>query len=185
MGDLKNNMVWIDMEMTGLDVVNDHILEVACLITDDKLNIRGSPFSQIVHVSDDILNGMNDWCKTHHEQSGLTQKVKESSVTIEQTEELLLDFLKKHNIPVAQCPLAGNSVYMDRLFMKKYMPSVDKYLHYRIVDVSTVGILSRLWSPTIEDNKPIKKRNHRALDDITESINQLKYYKDNLFKTQI
>ncbi|GLH12841.1 Putative oligoribonuclease [Gryllus bimaculatus] len=142
-----HRLIWIDMEMTGLDPVSDHILEVACIITEGNLQIVAEHTPLVIHQSDEILASMNEWCVKHH----------------------------------GQCPLAGNSVYMDRLFLSRYMPRLDRHIHYRIVDVSTIKELCRRWAPHAFRNAPKKKLQHRALFDIKESIEELKYYRKFMF----
>ncbi|ALC47799.1 CG10214 [Drosophila busckii] len=171
----------MDLEMTGLDINVDQVLEVACIITDQDLNIKKEgPCFAIKHTQD-VYDNMNDWCKKHHNESGLVDRCKSSDITPETAETILLSFLKEH-IPERKCPLAGNSVYMDRLFLKKYFPATDNYMHYRIIDVSTIKELASRWYPETLNNAPKKKLAHRSLDDIKESISELKYYKQHLFK---
>lgn len=177
-----NRILWIDMEMTGLNIEIDKIMEVACLVTDADLNILAEGPSVIINHSESILNGMNDWCTKQHGKSGLTQACLKSQVTIEEAENRILDFVKKYSTE-RQSPLAGNSVYMDRLFLRKFMPKVDSYLHYRIIDVSTVKEICRRWNPKLYKKAPKKTFSHRALDDIKESINELKFYKEHFFHT--
>ncbi|XP_011165727.1 probable oligoribonuclease [Solenopsis invicta] len=174
-------IVWIDLEMTGLDVDKDHILEIACLVTDKNLNVISEDLNIVIHQSDIILENMNDWCKENHTKTGLTQNSRSSTVSLEEAEKMVLNFLKKYTLE-RSCPLAGSSVYMDRFFLHKYMPLVNEYLHYRIIDVSTVKEIARRWNPGVLNSMPKKKLNHRALDDIKESINELRYYKKNFFK---
>ncbi|KAM7360622.1 putative oligoribonuclease isoform 2-T2 [Cochliomyia hominivorax] len=126
---------------------------------------------------------MDEWCIKKHYESGLVEKCLKSQVTTEKCEQLLLDFLKQH-IPKGRCPLAGNSVYMDRLFLRQHMPILDDYMHYRIIDVSTVKELARRWNPKVLDTAPQKKFSHRSLDDIYDSIYELKFYKTNFFQEQ-
>ncbi|KAH8381831.1 hypothetical protein KR009_000458 [Drosophila setifemur] len=174
------DMVWMDLEMTGLDIEKDKILEVACIITDKDLNVKSEgPCFAINHPAE-VYETMNEWCKKHHNESGLINRCKSSDVKPEQLEDLVLSYLKS-NIPRRACPLTGNSVYMDRLFVKRFMPAVDEYLHYRIVDVSTIKELARRWSPTVTAGAPQKVFAHRSLDDILESIEELKYYKQHMF----
>ncbi|XP_047352692.1 probable oligoribonuclease isoform X3 [Vespa velutina] len=138
MSDIKDNhIVWIDMEMTGLDIETCHILEISCLITDNNLKIITDPLNIVLNQPDSILNNMNDWCKTHHAKTKLIEDVQNSKIFLKDAEQIVLKFLKYY-IPKGKCPLAGNSVYMDRLFLNKYMPLVNDYLHYRIIDVSSI-----------------------------------------------
>ncbi|KAK3923056.1 Oligoribonuclease, mitochondrial [Frankliniella fusca] len=179
----KNHMIWIDLEMTGLNPEVDHIMEAACLVTDSELNVIGEGVDIIVHQPDSILDQMNDWCKDHHGQSGLTEACKRSKISLADAEESILSYLQKHTLKGASV-LAGNSVYMDRMFLMKYMPKVNDYMHYRIVDVSCVKELCRRWAPKTYDGTPKKILAHRALEDVKESIQELKYYKNHLFKQE-
>lgn len=173
-------IVWIDLEMTGLDVERDHIIEVAVIITDGELNTVAEMEPIIIHQDDSVLNAMDEWCQQHHGKSGLTAQVRASTITIEQAEEQVLTFIKQYVTKPSIAPLAGNSVYMDKLFMKKEMKKVDEYLHYRIIDVSTLKELARRWKPSVLDHV-VKKECHRALDDIRESISELRVYRALLF----
>ncbi|XP_070136842.1 probable oligoribonuclease [Drosophila bipectinata] len=175
------DIVWIDMEMTGLDIDKDKVLELSCIITDKDLNVKSEGPSFAINHPQEVYDNMNEWCIKHHYESGLVERCKNSQVNPDQAEELLLSYLKK-NIPERKCPLGGNSVYMDRLFLRKYMPLADEYLHYRIVDVSTLKELAKRWHPEVADAAPKKQFKHRSLDDILESIEELKYYKQRLFK---
>ncbi|PKK79830.1 Rexo2 protein [Rhizophagus irregularis] len=178
---IKEPLVWIDCEMTGLDIKNDHIIEVAVLITDGDLNIIAEGPDFVIHQSKEVMDGMGDWCKKHHGESGLTSAVLDSNITTSEASNQIIEFLKKHIPKSKVAPLAGNSVHSDKVFLQKEMPEVIDYLHYRIVDVSTVKELCRRWYPSIFQNAPQKKLSHRSLDDIEESINELKYYRQNIF----
>ncbi|XP_078049063.1 putative oligoribonuclease [Augochlora pura] len=181
MEDTKDtHMVWIDTELTGLDIENDTILEIACLITDKNLNVISKEFNIVINQSDVTLNTMNEWCIEQHMITGLTNESRSSKISLKEGEQMLLDFLKTY-IPKGVCPLVGNTIYMDRIFLKKYMPLVDDYLHYRIIDVSTIKELVRRWCSEIDQNVPEKNNYHRALVDIKESIQELKYYKKHIF----
>ncbi|XP_046865231.1 probable oligoribonuclease isoform X1 [Drosophila willistoni] len=180
-GGKNTYMVWMDLEMTGLDIQKDKILEVSCLITDKDLNIQSNGLSFAINHPQEVYEQMNEWCIKQHYASGLVDSCKKSTVTPEAAEDLILTYLKQ-NIPEKTCVLAGNSVYMDRLFLYKYMPIVNKYLHYRIVDVSTIKELARRWNPDIIEKAPKKAFAHRSLDDIKDSIAELKFYKEHLFK---
>ncbi|PIK54716.1 putative oligoribonuclease, mitochondrial [Apostichopus japonicus] len=153
---LKKRLVWVDLEMTGLDPNTCQILEMACLITDENLNIVATGPNIVVNQSDEVLKNMNDWCKTHHGESGLTEAVRVSKTNLQQAEIEMLSFVRQHT-PPGQCPLAGNTVHMDKVFMKKYMPDFLDHLHYRIVDVSTLKELCRRWYPEEYSNAPRKK----------------------------
>ncbi|KAH8247440.1 hypothetical protein KR038_004154 [Drosophila bunnanda] len=179
-GGTDTDLVWMDLEMTGLDIERDKILEVSCIITDQELNIKSEGPCFAINHPQEVYDSMNEWCIKHHNESGLVSRCKSSSVKPNQADNLILSYLKA-NIPQRACPLAGNSVYMDRLFIKRFMPMVDEYLHYRIVDVSTIKELARRWQPEVVRNAPKKIFSHRSLDDIYESISELKYYKQTMF----
>ncbi|KAL1935380.1 hypothetical protein VTP01DRAFT_4520 [Rhizomucor pusillus] len=176
---IKNPLVWIDCEMTGLDISKDHLIEIAVLITDGDLNIVAEGPELVIHQPKEVMDNMNDWCKEHHGASGLTQAVLDSKVSTEDAKKQILEFLKAH-IEKGEAPLAGNSVHADKRFLEKEMPELVDYLHYRIVDVSTVKELTRRWYPDIA-KCVVKKNCHRALDDIKESIAELKYYRHHVF----
>jgi len=180
--EVKNDkhIVWLDMEMTGLEVETCHILEIACFVTDERLELTSDCLDIVVHQSDEILQNMSDWCKLQHKKTGLIDECRLSKTTLEEAQQKTLRFLENH-IPKGACPLAGNSVYMDRIFLKKYMPLVDNYLHYRIIDISTIKDLARRWQPDISKAAPKKQHSHRAVHDIKDSLNELRYYKKNLF----
>ena len=180
----KDRLIWIDLEMTGLDVEKETILEIACIITEGNLNIVERGPNLIIHHEDEILNNMNAWCIEHHGKSGLTQAVKDSHISIQEAEEQVLEFVTRHT-PHGCCPLAGNSVGMDKRFLDKYMPRLAAHFHYRIIDVSTIKELCKRWysgKNKLENRPPAKKLSHRALDDIEESIWELQFYKANVFK---
>ncbi|XP_032431561.1 small fragment nuclease [Xiphophorus hellerii] len=178
---MSHRMVWVDLEMTGLDVEKDQIIEMACIITDSDLNIIAEGPSMIINQPDELLDGMSDWCKEHHGKSGLIQAVQNSKMTLEQAEYEFLSFVRQHT-PPGQCPLAGNSVHADKRFLDKYMPQFMYHLHYRIIDVSTIKELCRRWFPEEFKMAPHKSATHRALDDIKESIKELQYYRACIFK---
>ncbi|XP_062374047.1 small fragment nuclease [Sardina pilchardus] len=181
-GDSTQRIVWVDLEMTGLDIDKDEIIEMACIITDSELNILAEGPNLIINQPGELLDGMSEWCKTHHGNSGLTQAVRDSKISLQDAENEFLSFIKKY-IPPRQCPLAGNSVHADKKFLDKYMPQFMSHLHYRIIDVSTVKELCRRWYPEEYKKAPSKKGSHRALDDIQESIEELKFYRSAVFKT--
>ncbi|XP_076668525.1 putative oligoribonuclease [Andrena cerasifolii] len=177
-------IVWIDTELTGLDIERDTILEIACLITDKDLNIKSEEFNVVINQPDSILGNMNEWNTTHHTENGLIYESQCSKIDLKKAEEMLLNFIKKY-VPKGCCPLAGNTVYMDCLFLLKWMPLVHSHNSYRIIDVSSVKELVRRWNPRIYENLPEKQFVHRALPDIKESIQELKYYKENIFISSI
>lgn len=167
-------LVWMDLEMTGLDPDKDLIMELAAIVTDADLNILDVFPGMAISLSDEELSRMDDWCTEHHGASGLTQRVKESKISLAEAEDRLLAFMKKWT-GRGESPLCGNSVWQDRRFLCKYMPSAESWLHYRLIDVSTVKELARRWKP----EAIYEKRNaHLAEDDIRESIAELKFYRD-------
>ncbi|XP_029178701.1 probable oligoribonuclease isoform X1 [Nylanderia fulva] len=176
----EKHIVWLDMEMTGLEVETCHILELACLITDEHLRPVSDCLNIIIHQSDEILENMSDWCKVQHKKTGLIEDCRSSKITLEEAQQKMLQYLENH-VPKEVCPLAGNSVYMDRIFLRKYMPLIDNYLHYRIIDVSTIKELARRWQPSIDKAVPRKQYCHRAAVDIKDSLNELYYYREHLF----
>ncbi|KAM3600772.1 uncharacterized protein V6R79_002326 [Siganus canaliculatus] len=179
--EMAQRMVWVDLEMTGLDIDKDQIIEMACVVTDSELNILAKGPNLIINQPDELLDGMSEWCKEHHGKSGLTQAVRDSKVTLEQAEYEFLSFVRQHT-PPGQCPLAGNSVHADKRFLDKYMPQFMYHLHYRIIDVSTIKELCRRWFPEQYKMVPHKKATHRALEDIFESIKELQHYRANIFQ---
>lgn len=168
----------MDLEMTGLVSEVDKILEIATVITDPNLNIIGIGPELAIFQKDEILENMNDWCKQHHGESGLIDKVRCSKVSEKEAEKLTLDFLKEHVNP-EEAPLCGNSIHQDRNFITRYMPFLGNYLHYRNIDVSTIKELSFRWFPDLPMFKKASK--HTALEDILESIEELKYYREKIF----
>lgn len=178
---MSQRMIWVDLEMTGLDIEKDQIIEMACIVTDADLNILAEGPHLIINQPDKLLDGMSAWCKDHHGKSGLTQAVRNSTITLEQAEYEFLSFVRQHS-PPGQCPLAGNSVHADKRFLDKYMPQFMHHLHYRIIDVSTIKELCRRWFPEEYKLGPQKKATHRALEDICESIKELQFYRSSIFK---
>ncbi|CDQ88436.1 unnamed protein product [Oncorhynchus mykiss] len=214
---MRQRMVWVDLEMTGLDIEKDQIIEMACLITDSELNVLAEGPNLIINTTGELLDGMDNWCKEHHGniypqhnpvselhrqflqhhglvfaltrvvncgtlygQSGLTQAVRDSKISLQQAEYEFLSFIRQHT-PPGHCPLAGNSVHADKKFLDKYMPQFMHHLHYRIIDVSTIKELCRRWFPEEYKLAPQKKA---ALGDIQESIKELHFYRAHVFKSQ-
>ena len=171
-----NRLVWVDMEMTGLDPFNDKIIEVAVVVTDSELNVLEEGPVLAIHQSDEILAGMDAWNTSTHGKSGLTARVKDSPIDEAQAEALLIEFLAKYIGP-GKSPMCGNSICQDRRFMAKYMPKLEAYFHYRNLDVSTLKELCKRWNPTIA-RKFVKKTKHTALADIHESIDELRFYRE-------
>lgn len=174
-------LVWIDLEMTGLDIDKNTIIEIAVIVTDGQLSMKIEGPEIAIHATDEVLAGMNEWCIEHHGKSGLTQRVKDSKIGMAEAEARVLDFVKKH-VPAANtAQLAGNSVHVDRMFLNKYMPKLVEHLHYRIVDVSTIKELARRWYPSANRKAPKKVLAHTALSDIRESISEMEYWRRTIF----
>ena len=173
------NLVWIDLEMSGLEPEKDVILEIATIVTDSKLNILAEGPSLVIHQSDNILNGMDDWNKRHHSQSGLVDRVKKSPYSTSDCEIITLDFIKPYTIERGNL-LCGNSITQDRRFLYKYMPKLSDWLSYRSIDVTSVKELAFRWFPNPLEFE--KEEKHQALHDIRESIAELAYYKNTIFK---
>lgn len=165
--------------MTGLDITKESIIEIATVVTDGELNIIAQGPNLAVQVSDELLNNMDEWNTSHHTASGLVERVKHESVSVKEAEAQTLEFLKKW-VPEGKAPLCGNSVWNDKKFMEKEMPGLVEYLHYRMIDVSTVKELARRWYPDV--GRYEKKGAHLALDDILESIEELRYFRTRVFK---
>lgn len=176
----QNNLCWLDMEMTGLNPETDKIIEVAMIITDKDLNVLAQSEVYAIHQSDEILNAMDEWCTATHARTGLTERVKQSSYTEADVEQKLLDFMNEW-LPEKTTPMCGNTIHQDRRFMAKYMPRLESYFHYRNLDVSTLKELARRWNPTVYKGV-VKKGSHKALDDILESIEELRHYRATFLK---
>lgn len=172
-------LVWIDMEMSGLDPDSCRILEIATIITNADLEIVAEGSDLVVHQPDEVLEAMDEWCTRHHGDSGLTDQVRASTLTEAEAERQTLELLAEWTQAGAS-PLCGNSVHQDRRFIARYMPRLDAFLHYRLVDVSSLKELSRRWYPELKP--PQKRETHRALDDIRESIEELRFYRTALFR---
>lgn len=176
--------MWIDCEMTGLDLEKDKLIEIAALVTDGDLNILGDGVDVVIHADDADLDSMPDVVTKMHADSGLTDEVRRSTVTVPEAEAMVLDYIRKHVTTPGAVPLAGNSIATDRGFIARDMPELDAYLHYRMVDVSSIKELCRRWYPRIYFNQPEKGLAHRALADIRESIRELRYYRAAVFVPQ-
>ena len=179
---MDTRIVWVDLEMTGLDCDKDAIIEIACIITDGDLNIVATSPDLVINQSKDVMDNMAEWCTEHHGKSGLTEQVLQSKISLQDAEDIIYNFVCQYTAK-GVCPLAGNSIHVDKQFLEKQMPSVIRHLHYRIIDVSTIKELCRRWYPLEYSKCPRKKMLHRALDDINESIDELKFYRRTIFKT--
>ena len=176
----SQNLIWIDLEMTGLNPDSDLIIEIATVVTDKDLNILAQGPVIAVHQSDDALAAMDDWNQKHHGQSGLIDRVKVSTINDAEAEQLTIDFLKQW-VPGNTSPICGNSIGQDRRFLYRYMPKLEAYFHYRNIDVSTLKELAARWAPQIKDGFK-KESSHQALDDIIESIEELRYYREQFIR---
>jgi oligoribonuclease len=176
----SSHLIWVDLEMTGLDPDNDLIIEIATIVTDKNLNILAQGPVLAVHQSDAALAAMDDWNQLHHGQSGLIKRVKASTINDAEAERQTLAFLKQW-VPENTSPMCGNSIGQDRRFLYRYMPKLEAYFHYRNIDVSTVKELAARWAPHIKDGFK-KQSSHQALDDIVESIEELRYYREHFIK---
>ena len=169
--------MWIDCEMTGLDLRSDRLIEIAALVTDADLNVLGEGIDVVIHTDDEALDGMVEVVARMHRSSGLTEEVRASTIDIATAEELVMDYIRSHVPQAKTAPLAGNSIGTDRGFITRDMPTLDDYLHYRMIDVSSIKELCRRWYPKIYYGQPEKGLAHRALADIQESIRELRYYR--------
>lgn len=176
---MAEEMVWIDLEMTGLDLSTESIIEIATIITDGELNIIAEGPNLAIKVSEELLANMDEWNTTHHTSSGLVERIRSEGVSLEEAIKQTCDFLEQHVEP-GTAPLCGNSIHNDRAFLAKEMPEVLDLLHYRIVDVSTIKELVNRWYPDLQRYR--KKEAHRALDDIIESVDELRHYREHIFK---
>ena len=175
----KDRLVWLDMEMSGLNPEKERLLEIAMVVTNGDLEIVAEGPVLVVHQEDALLDGMDAWNKGTHGRSGLITKVKESTLTEEAAEKLCLEFLAKH-VKAGASPMCGNTIHQDRRFMARYMPKLEAYFHYRNIDVSTVKELCRRWQPEIAKSFA-KQQAHTALADILESIEELRHYREKFF----
>lgn len=170
------NLIWIDLEMTGLDTVNDQIIEIATIVTDSDLTVLAEGPVIAIHQPKDVMSGMDEWNRTHHGNSGLTERVLMSRVNEEQAEAKTLEFLEKY-VPAGKSPMCGNSICQDRRFLARCMPKLEAFFHYRNLDVSTLKELVARWHPELASGF-IKKSQHLAMEDIRDSIAELKYYRE-------
>ncbi|KIG15615.1 3'-to-5' oligoribonuclease [Enhygromyxa salina] len=178
MADPHPPLIWIDMEMTGLDPDTEKVLEIATLITNADLELIAEGPELVIHQPDEVLDAMGEWCVEHHGASGLTELARASTLTVEEAERQTLAFVQAH-CPPGQSPLCGNTIGQDRRFLVRHMPALERFFHYRSVDVTTLKELCQRWYPTLPGIA--KAETHRALDDIRESIAELRYYREHMF----
>jgi oligoribonuclease len=176
----EQNLIWLDLEMTGLRPERDRILEIACLVTDSDLNVVAEGPVLAVRQPESVLAGMDEWNQTHHSQSGLLSRVRRQGVSEAEAEARTLAFIQQH-VPAQASPICGNSIGQDRRFLYQYMPGLEAYFHYRNLDVSTLKILAERWRPELMASFS-KKEAHRALDDIRESVDELRFYRRHLLQ---
>ena len=180
MSNKKTNLIWIDLEMTGLDTQNDKIIEIATVVTDAELNSLAEGPMLAIHQSDERLKGMDEWNTKQHGQSGLTERVRTSILSEQDAEQQTIEFLAEY-VDAQASPMCGNSICQDRRFMARCMPELEAFFHYRNLDVSTLKELARRWSPKVAKGFD-KQSSHLAMDDVRDSIRELQYYRENLFK---
>ena len=176
-----DRLVWIDCEMTGLELSRDALIEIAVLVTDAELNLLDDGLDLVIHTHDDVLDTMVPYVRDMHASSGLTDAVRSSTLTLGDAEALVLDYVKSHVPDARTAPLCGNSIATDRGFIARDMPALDAHLHYRMIDVSSIKELARRWYPRVYYAQPEKGLAHRALADIRESVQELIYYRQTLF----
>jgi oligoribonuclease len=182
--DSEKNLIWLDLEMTGLNPDVNTILEIATVITDNNLNIIATGPQLVIHHENEILETMDSWNQHHHRKSGLIEDVQNSSISLQEAERTTLEFLQ-HYCAAGTSPLCGNSVYQDRAFMRRHMPELNNFMHYRLIDVSTIKELVKRWYPQNPHNRYEKKEVHRALDDVYAAIEELKSYRTYFFITEL
>ncbi len=175
-----SNLIWIDLEMSGLEPQQDQIIEIATIVTDKDLNILAEGPVIAVYQAEQVIDGMDDWNTKHHGESGLIERVRNSAYSMQQAELETIDFLRQY-VPAGKSPMSGNSICQDRRFMARLMPQLEAYFHYRNLDVSTLKELARLWKPELLSGFN-KKGAHLALDDIRESIDEMKYYRETFIR---
>ena len=177
-----DQLVWLDLEMTGLDVERDAIVEIACIVTDSQLNALDDGIDIVVHQDADTLARMDDFVRRMHTKSGLLPLIPASDASVAEAERRTLEYVRKHVSTPRTAPLCGNSIGTDRRFLDRYMNELENFLHYRSIDVSSLKELCRRWYPDVYSKRPGKAEQHRALDDIKESIEELRFYREQLFR---
>jgi oligoribonuclease len=181
---VNDHLVWVDAEMTGLDIDKDVLIEVAVLVTDSQLNVLGTGVDMVIHADEALLGSMVEIVREMHDKSGLTDAARASTLTVADAEEIILEYVRQHVPEPRTAPLCGNSIATDRGFLARDMPRFNDYLHYRMIDVSSVKELCRRWYPRTYFGQPAKGLAHRALADIQESIRELEYYRHTVFVSQ-
>ncbi|MGB0732164.1 MAG: oligoribonuclease [Pontibacterium sp.] len=179
----NGNLVWIDLEMTGLNPDTDYIIEIATIVTDSDLNVLAEGPNLVIHQPDSVLDQMDEWCTNQHGKTGLTQRVKDSVLSEREAEQQTIEFLMEY-VERGASPICGNSIGQDRRFLFRHMPELEAFFHYRNLDVSSVKELARRWRPDVLDGV-VKQGTHLALDDIRDSINELKHYRDTFFQLDV
>ena len=178
----QDNLIWIDLEMTGLEPETDRIIEIATIVTDSDLNVLAEGPVIAVHQPDSVLAGMDEWCVRTHGESGLTQRVRDSKISEAEAERMTIEFLQQY-VDAGVSPMCGNSIGQDRRFLVRYMKDLEKYFHYRNLDVSTLKELARRWRPDVYKSLA-KRSSHLALEDIRDSVAELKHYREHFLRLQ-
>jgi oligoribonuclease len=179
---VDDRLVWIDLEMTGLDVERQRIVEIAVLVTDSKLDVLADGLDLVVHQPPEVLAEMDDFVRKMHTKSGLLPEIERSSITLEAAGDQAIEYIRQLVPEPGAAPMCGNSIGVDRRFLDRYLPELDRYLHYRSIDVSSLKELCRRWYPAVYKKRPSKTEKHRALDDIRESVAELRYYRDTIMQ---
>jgi oligoribonuclease len=177
-----DRLVWIDLEMTGLDVERHRIVELAVLVTDANLEVLADGLDLVVHQPEEVLAGMDDFVRKMHTRSGLLTEIERSTLTLDEAGKRAVEYITRFVPEAGAAPMCGNSIGVDRRFLDRYLPDLDRYLHYRSIDVSSIKELCRRWYPAVYQKRPGKAESHRALDDIRESVAELRYYRDTILR---